>query len=271
VTVVTIRHPLSDGCPPAWAGGWGQDQYGVWVEINVENITQRMRWIAPGRFLMGSPDNEPERYDDEGPQHSVTLTQGYWLFDTPCTQALWQAVMGENPSIYKSPERPVEQVSWHDCREFIGKINELVPGLALSLPTEAQWEYACRAGTDTPFSFGANITTDQVNYDGNYPYAGGAKGKYRDETVPVTEFSVNPWGLYQMHGNVWEWCLDGQRDYKDQAEIDPVGPQDESADRVLRGGSWLSNARVVRSAYRYFYHPVNRLVSIGFRCLRVQQ
>ena len=116
----------------------------------------------------------------------------------------------------------MERVSWNDVQGFLARINELVPGLDLVLPTEAEWEYACRAGTETPFSFGETITPEQVNYNGDYPYAGGKKGLYRQETVPVASLPANPWGLYEMHGNVWEWCADGQRSYTADAVTDPV-------------------------------------------------
>ena len=145
----TAWHPLANGCPPDWASGWGQDRYGVFVEFTWLEVTQRLRWISPGRFRMGSPEDEPGRYDDEGPRHQVTLTQGFWLFDTPCTQALWEAVMGKNPSRFQSPTRPVEQVSWDDVQQFLDQTNAKIPDLNLVLPSEAQWEYACRAGTET--------------------------------------------------------------------------------------------------------------------------
>lgn len=144
----------------------GSDRFGLWSEIAIESsqgepVIQCLRWIPPGRFWMGSPKDEPERWDDEGPQHRVTISQGFWLFDTACTQVLWQAVMGSNPSAFKGADRPVETVSWNDCQDFLKRLNERLPGLDLSLPTEAQWEYACRAGTTTPFSFGANITPER--------------------------------------------------------------------------------------------------------------
>ncbi len=263
------------GSPPRWASDWGWDEYGAWVEFTLERadadpVVQRMRWIQPGSFQMGSPDDEPGRWEDEGPQHEVTLSRGFWLFDTACTQALWQAVMGGNPSQFEGPDQPVEQVSWQDAQRFIQTINESLPGLALQLPTEAQWEYACRAGTTTPFSFGGNITTDQVNYDGNYPYAGGRKGDDRQETVPVKSLPPNPWGLYSMHGNVREWCLDGMRGYNEASKTDPLGPTDEGAKRVIRGGSWINDARDVRSAFRFAFEPGLRDYSLGFRCARVQ-
>ncbi len=252
---------------PEWAKTCGMDGYGKWASFSIEDeqgnkITQRMRWIQPGTFLMGSPENELGRYDEEGPQHLVTLTQGFWLFDTPCTQALWQAVMGNNPSQFQGADRPVEQVSWWDCKEFIMRLNSLLPGLRLDLPTEAQWEYACRTGTTTPFSFGANITPEQVNYDGNYAY-----------TSPVASLPTNLWGLYDMHGNVWEWTQDHwHENYRDapsdgSAWID----SDAGALRVIRGGSWRVSARRVRAAYRYGRDPGYRFDSLGFRCARVQE
>jgi sulfatase modifying factor 1 len=199
---------------------------------------------------MGSPPDEPERYEDEV-QHEVTLSRGFWLADTACTQAFWQAVTGSNPSGFKDdPRNPVEQVSWDDVQAFIAELERRLPGLPVRLPTEAEWEYACRAGTTTPFSFGENITPELVNYDGNYPYAGGEKGLYRQKTVPVASLPANPWGLYEMHGNVWEWCADWYGDYPTEPQVDPQGPQ-TGDDRVLRGGSWSYIGGYVRSAYRH--------------------
>ncbi len=134
-----LSHPLSTGQPPAWASGWGQDRFGVFVEFRVGEVVQRLRWVPPGRFRMGSPDDEAGRWEDEGPQHWVTLTAGYWLADTACTQELWQVVMAENPSEFQSSRRPVESVSWDlITTEFLPGLNRLLPGLELGLPTEAQ-------------------------------------------------------------------------------------------------------------------------------------
>ena len=261
------KHPLQ----------FGMDSFGVWAELTLStqhgSATQRFRWIEPGTFLMGSPEGEAERGSDEGPRHSVTLTQGFWLADSACTQALWQAVMGNNPSHFKdNPGNPVENVSWNDVQPFLRKLGELLPGCAAALPTEAEWEYACRAGTGTPFSFGTQITPEQVNYNGNYPYAGGGKGLYREKTVPVKSLPPNAWGLYEMHGNVWEWCADGQRNYDGQPQLDPVGPIiQEGADTppAVRGGSWSINAGRARSACRYALHPGIASRFRGFRlCLR---
>ena len=290
--------PLPPCFPEAWASGWGQDRWGLWQSFSVADVNQVMRWIPPGEFLMGSPDDEPER-TGEGEwaetQHPVVLTQGFWLADTTCTQALCEAVLGENPSRFQGPKRPVEQVSWTDVVErFLPALDTLVPGLDAGLPTEAQWEYACRAGTDGPFSFqgsivplatedGAIIHTadghpllvidsvmaEQVNYDGNFPYAGGAKGEYRKQTVEVKTLPANAWGLYQMHGNVWEWCADWLGDYPCEAVVDPTGPS-QGRGRVLRGGGWSSRGRLCRSASRLALEPADRngFISFGFRLSR---
>jgi formylglycine-generating enzyme required for sulfatase activity len=250
--------------PADWASAWGEDEYGLWLALDFRGARQVFRWIAPGSFLMGSPKDEPERGSNET-QHPVTLTQGYWLADTACTQALWQAVMGENPSRFQDDQdNPVEKVSWNEVQGFLQRLNTAVPGLNAVLPTEAQWEYACRAGTATPFAFGANITPEQVNYDGNYPYADGAKGLYRQKTVPVRALPCNDWGLYQMHGNVWEWCRDWYGDYPAGEAIDPLGLE-QGERRVLRGGSWIYDGGDARSAYRIRYEPDIRHVYIGFR------
>jgi formylglycine-generating enzyme required for sulfatase activity len=242
------------------------DRYGVFRDVVFRGVTQRMRWMPPGRFLMGSPPEEPERFSDEGPQHEVTLTEGFWLSDTACTQALWKAVTGKNPSGFKGdPQLPVEKVSWDDVAEqFLPVVNRQLAEAEVFLPTEAQWEYACRAGTTTPFSFGDQITPEWVNYDGNHPYNGGERGIYREKTVPVKALPANPWGLYQMHGNVWEWCADARRSYTGESLTDPDGGQGGSG-RALRGGSWLRGAWRSRSAYRYVLHRDDRLGLIGFR------
>lgn len=256
--------------PEIWASGWGQDRSGLWQSFTVDRVVQRLRWIPPGEFLMGSPGEEAERYAEgvyAETQHLVVLTRGFWLADTACTQALWQAVLDENPSQFKGAERPVENVSWKDVVErFLPALDRLVPGLAPTLPTEAQWEYACRAGTTTPFWFGENITTDQVNYNGEYPYAGGAMGEFRNQTVPVKVLPANGWGLYQMHGNVWEWCADWAGEYPKDDLVDPQGP-DAGRERVLRGGGWYNIGRDCRSAIRYGFEPGHRVI-IGFRLAR---
>ena len=249
-----------------------QDQHGLYADLNFFGITQRFRWIEPGTFLMGSPENEPERGGNEA-QHTMTLTQGYWLADTCVTQALWQAVMGDNPSDFKGEQNPVEKVSWQDCWQFMLKLKEKYPNLRLTLPTEAQWEYACRAGTTTPFSFGDQINSEQANFHGNRPYNDGAKSEYRGQTVPVKSLPANPWGLYEMHGNLWEWCqdIDLREYYSGEAITDPgqqrlESPEgEESATRPLRGGCWFFYGQFCRSAFRLGRRADGRGRSVGFR------
>jgi len=157
---------------------------------------------------MGSPILEKERYDNEN-QHQVTLSQGFWIADTVSTQAFWKAVMGDNPAFFTENENnPVEQVSWDDVQNFIKKLNLLIPGLGAQLPTEAQWEYACVQERLRHSHLAKNISPELVNYDGNRPYAKGEKGQCREKTVAVKSLPANSWGLYEMHGNVWEWCAD---------------------------------------------------------------
>jgi len=249
--------------PEPWACDWGQDNYGLWIAFNYKGIRQGLRWIPPGEFMMGSTVSEPERNEDET-QHRVVLTQGFWLGETACTQALWQAVMGDTPGRIKGDDRPVASVSWQDCQAFIAKLNADVAGLDLLLPTEAQWEYACRAGTTTPFHFGDAISTDLANFNGNFPYNNGPSGENRAQTVPVKTFPCNVWGLYEMHGNVWEWCADRHGPYPQKTVVDPGGPEEGEA-RVLRGGSWFGYGRFLRSAVRAKGGPAVRFDVNGLR------
>jgi formylglycine-generating enzyme required for sulfatase activity len=213
-------------------------------------VEMKFAWIPPGTFLMGSPKSEPERSDDEL-QHRVTLTRGFRLGIHPVTQAQWQAVMGSNPSNFKGDNRPVEQVSWDDCQDFCRKLAAKT-GKRFRLPTEAEWEYACRAGTTTPFYFGDTISTDQANYDGNWTYGKGKIGTYREQTTPAGSFPANAWGLFDMHGNVWEWCEDLYATYETSDVEDPKNTSNGTA-RVLRGGSWFHNPNRCRCAYRGRY------------------
>ncbi|MCP4695392.1 MAG: SUMF1/EgtB/PvdO family nonheme iron enzyme [Gammaproteobacteria bacterium] len=261
-----LRGPV--GKKSAWADKLDRDKYGVFADFSIRGVIQRMRWIKPGRFMMGSPESEAQRNKDER-LHEVILSRGFWLADTVCTQALWQAIMGKNPSCFQGEEKPVENVSWEDVTAFILQLNEEKPGLELCLPAETEWEYACRAGTDTPFWFGNNISPKQVNYNGNYPYVGGKKGVFRDETVEVKTLPCNAWGLYQMHGNVREWCADWYGSYPDKPVTDPIDP-DSGSGRVMRGGSWADGGQNLRSAYRFRHLPGDRPMSLGFRFARGQ-
>jgi sulfatase modifying factor 1 len=250
--------------PATWACEWGEDRFGLFMVLEVQGVRQRFRWIVWGAFDMGSPNTEVERSEEET-LHAVTLTQGFWLADTACTQALWTAVMGENPSRFRKDENnPVEIVSWDDAMQFIERLNTEFPDLLARLPTETEWEYACRAGTTTPFSFGENVTPEQVNYEGNHPYANGEKGLNREKTVPVRSLPPNAWGLYEMHGNVWEWCADWFDDYVLGPVENPIGP-DKGSERVVRGGSWEYDGLFARSAYRHRQPPSYCNANIGFR------
>jgi formylglycine-generating enzyme required for sulfatase activity len=214
---------------------------------------------------MGSPENESERRDDESPQHQVTVPS-FFMGKYPLTQAQYQAIMGNNPSYFKGNNRPVETVSWDDAVRFCQKLSQRT-GKNYRLPSEAEWEYACRAGTKTPFSFGDNITTDLVNYDGTYPYKSAPKGKYREQTTDVGTFPPNAFGLYDMHGNVWEWCEDDWHENYIDAPTDGSAwnSQSGSNTKLLRGGSWYDVAGLCRSALRFRISRGNRNFYCGFR------
>jgi len=289
---------------PVWADAIGRDGFGLWSEIAVERsaggvpVIQRLRWIAPGRFQMGSPEDEPGRWEGERPQQEVVIGQGYWLFDTPCTQALWEAVMGENPSRFKSPERPVEQVSCEDVQGFLQHLNARIPGLDLVLPSEAQWEHACRAGAETALYSGPMEILGDMNAPALDPIAwyGGNSGvdfdlsegedtttgwwEGKDKQYPhkhagtrkVKSKQPNVWGLYDMLGNVWEWVQDGWHDSYEGAPMDGAAwdSTEAGADRVVRGGSWNYDARLCRCASRIRVAPDLRNYDLGFRCARAQ-
>jgi sulfatase modifying factor 1 len=255
---------FADPFPVPCASDFVEDRFGVSMVVRVGTEQQVFRWIAPGRFLMGSPADEAERGSSEM-LHEVTLSQGYWLADTACTQAFWLAVWPVNPSHFQDNlQNPVENVAWHDAQRFIAEFNRRLQGLHARLPSEAEWEYACRAGTTTPFSFAGEVTPEQINYHGDYPYAAGAPGRYRQCTAPVGSLPPNPWGLYEMHGNVWEWCADWYSDYPLEPQIDPQGPAFGKM-RILRGGTWSDPAAYARSATRSRIEPVYRPRSTGFR------
>jgi formylglycine-generating enzyme required for sulfatase activity len=215
------------------------------------SIGMKFLFIPDGTFMMGSPSSEPERDSDER-QHKVTISRPFYLQTTEATQGQWKAIMGNNPSSFKGDNRPVEQVSWNDAQAFIKKLNQKEGTDKYRFPTEAEWEYACRAGTTTPFYTGRCISTVQANYNGNYPMPFCSKGRDREKTVDVASFSPNAWGLYDMHGNVWEWCQDWYGDYPYGHVTDPTWPSSGSC-RVLRGGSCYCSAGGIRSALRNKY------------------
>ena len=213
-------------------------------------VVLEMVSIPGGTFIMGSPETEEGRYRDlESPQHQVTVS-AFFAGKYPITQAQWQAVMGNNPSKFKGEKRPVEKISWDDTVEFCGLLSQKT-GKKYRLLSEAEWEYACRARTTTPFHFGETITSDLVNYAGIYPFANAPKGLYRQETTDVGSFPPNAFGLYDMHGNVWEWCSDWDNSNYQGAPTD--GSSWETGYdllRVMRGGSWGNHSHWCRSANR---------------------
>ncbi|NEQ40695.1 MAG: SUMF1/EgtB/PvdO family nonheme iron enzyme [Okeania sp. SIO3I5] len=232
-----------------------------------EGTNLEMVYIPGGTFLMGSPENEEGRDEEESPQHQVTL-QPFYMSKYPITQNQYQAIMGENPSYFQGKKRPVESVSWHDATEFCQQLSQKT-GNNYRLPSESQWEYACRAGTTTPFYFGETITSELANYNGNYNYGNSPKSQYRQETTDVGSFPPNDFDLYDMHGNVWEWCADDWHKNYEGAPTDGSAwlENDEKEHYpLLRGGSWYVDPYSCRSAYRFNNFKRHlRNVNIGFR------
>ena len=226
------------------------------------SIGMKLRLIPAGEFMMGSPGTESDRDDDET-QHRVSITKPFYLGVTEVTQEQYQKVMGTNPSQFKGPQNPVEKVSWADAVEFCRKLSampaEKTAGHVYRLPTEAEWEYACRSGTTTAYGFG-----DDASRLGDY---GWFRSNSDSKTHPVGEKKPNAWGLYDMHGNVWEWCQDWYGDYPSGSATDPTGATSGSI-RVIRGGSWGNDARFCRSASRGRSTPGSRRHYLGFRVLR---
>jgi len=261
------------------------------------DLPTNMALIKAGSFTMGSPASEVDRYDDET-QHTVKLTYNFLMGKYEVTQGEYEALMGTNPSGFSGCDNcPVENVTWFDAIKYCNALSKK-EGFAVAynettgdlldangnvtkditkvegyrLPTEAEWEYSCRSvetlqATSLPFSTGNNLTTSQANYDGNYPYNGNNKGTYREKTIEVGSFSPNSWGLYDMHGNVWEWCHDWKATYPNSA-TNPIGA-DRGSSRVLRGGSWSGNGGYCRSAARSNDSPSGSGYFIGFRLCRV--
>jgi formylglycine-generating enzyme required for sulfatase activity len=255
---------------------------GVRVSLSAQAGVRGMVFIRGGTFMMGSPGAEPERIDNEL-QHRVTVSS-FYMSRTEVTQQEWLDVMGYNPSFFNGYNLPVEQVSWYEAVEYCNKRSQwegLTPAYTIRgtnvtwnrnangyrLPTEAEWEYACRAGTTTPFSTGNNITTSQANYNGWLSYNGNTQGIFRKTTTPAGSFPANPWGLIDMYGNVGEWCWDWYGDYSRGAQTDPLGPGSGSS-RVLRGGAWDFSGRDLRSAWRASSSPDQRFDDVGFRLVR---
>jgi formylglycine-generating enzyme required for sulfatase activity len=235
----------------------------------------RMMQIPAGTFLMGSPESEEGRSKSESPQHQVSVPS-FFMAKYPVTQAQWRIVskmpqvklkLDPNPSKFKGDSRPVERVSWHEAIEFCARLTKHTKR-QYRLPTEAEWEYACRAGTTTPFHFGETISPELANYDASSAYGDGVTGEYRQETTPVDHFKIaNDWGLSDMHGNVLEWCQDHwHSNYEGSPEDGSAWLTDKSdANRVIRGGSWIFFPRDCRSAFRLNDLPDGRVFNLGFR------
>ena len=274
-----------------------QHQNQFFEEALAAGVSLRMMQIPGGELLMGSPDDEIDRFDSESPQHWARV-EPFFLGKYPVTQAQWRIVasmdgdalfeipargrpLESDPSRFKGDNRPVENISWHDATEFCDRLSQHTRQI-YRLPTEAEWEYACRAGTTTPFHFGETITTDLANYDGtddkdgkwSGSYGDGPKGEYRQETISVGHFEIaNAFGLCDMHGNIWEWCQDHWHDDYEGAPVDGRAWVDleasEDAFRVVRGGSWDAYPRYCRSATRLNVVAGGRDVNYGFRVVCV--
>lgn len=228
--------------------------------------------VKAGTFMMGSPEKDVDRFFNET-LHEVNLSKDYYLGKYEVTQREWEVIMGKNPSYFKNcgENCPVDNVSWNKVQEFIRRLNEKAKARGerggFRLPTEAEWEYAARAGTKTPFSFGENINTSQVNYNGNEPYNGGRKGKYRVKTIEAYSLQGNAWGFHAMHGNVWEWVSDVYVSYPESSVTDP-DVQSGGSRRVSRGGSWDDYAGYCRSSFRGRLKPNSSDNDLGFRLAR---
>jgi formylglycine-generating enzyme required for sulfatase activity len=228
----------------------------------------KFAWIHAGCFSIGSPKTEKDRDSDEGPVSKVCI-DGFWMGKYEVTQQQWRFIMDDNPSNFKKGDDfPVESVSWNDIQKFITKFNE-VSGRNFRLPTEAEWEYSCRAATTSEFSFGKCISTDQSNYNGNNPYVGCEKGIYKKSTTKVGGYPANEFELYDMHGNVMEWCNDWyDKDYyRYIKQNNPNGPI-EGFFKVVRGGCWYYKAKDCRSAFRYRHGLEFKSEGCGFRLVR---
>ncbi len=236
-------------------------------------------FIPAGKFMMGSPAEEPGHRTNEGPVHEVVIGNAFYLGVHAVTQAAYLAIMGKNPARFTAsegggPEHPVESVSWDEavafCKRLSERPDERIAGRSYRLPTEAEWEYACRAGSTTPFAFGDGFNSTLGNFDAVYPYGEGEPAGAAGRTTPVTRYPASAWGLHDTHANVWEWCADWYAEayYSTLPLRDPPGPP-SGRFRVLRGGSWKNHATACRAAYRNALAPHQRDSATGFRVVLV--
>jgi formylglycine-generating enzyme required for sulfatase activity len=234
---------------------FGEDQFGLWKTLKYAGVKQKFRWCEPGYF---TTENDPKNNQptSETPKR-VKILKGFWCADTCVTQELWYAMMETDSSKYKGKKRPADNIFFDDAEHFIAKYNSYFPGVEAALPTEKQWEYACRSGTNTKFSFGDEITLDLVNYDANISVDSVMpnSAQRKNGSVPVKSLPPNHWGLYEMHGNVWEWC----HDYHAQQNLGLL--------QVVRGGSWFNDADSCRSASRVINVQKNDSGVTGFRII----
>lgn len=256
--------------------------------VSTNNLKMAFVYIPPGSFVMGSPAKEPGRFEDET-LHKVVLTQGFYFQTTEVTQGQWEAVMQSNPSGFKTCgcDCPVENVSWNDVQEFIRRLNKAEGADRYRLPTEAEWEYVVRLGAEENiikdvvkgmadivgsilFPSGECLSAEEANYNGNFPLASCPAGEFRNTPLPVASFPPNKLGIYDLHGNVYEWCQDMYGPYPDYEVVDPKGPETVKKEsyRVYRGGSWYSSARYCRAAYRGKEAPDFKYYNIGFRLVK---
>ncbi len=273
---------------PTSSGDWfGPHAAGTAKSLTIQGLEYRFHYCPAGSFTMGNPTSENYR-DDNETQHRVELTNGFWMLETEVTQAMWKSLMGSNPSYFSSSgggsskvsgmdtsNFPVENVSWTDCQDFIEKLNSggyAPSGFQFRLPSEAQWEYACRAGTTTAYFWGSSLNGDKANCDGNYPYGTSTKGRYLVRTTEVGSYDPNRWGLRDMHGNVLEWCEDlyDAKYYEESNNVQNPINVTQGSDRVLRGGGWSSIAEYCRSANRSAFDPTYRFSYFGFRLALVR-
>jgi formylglycine-generating enzyme required for sulfatase activity len=273
---------------PSWAVEAGHDAYGAWADFAIAGHRTRLRSIPMGTFTMGSADAETGRGPDEL-RHEVTLTHDYWLAESECSQTLWQLVMDGNPSQFVSDARPVERITWPDVQLFLARLNERVPGLGARLPSEAEWEHGCRAGTTSDTYAGELAAVSPYNapvLDGIAWYGGNSGVEFELDngfdtsawpdkqhpqelagSHPVMRKQPNGWGLYDCLGNLWEWCQDWYGPYAAEPAVDPTGPA-SSDGRVIRGGSWSDRAAEIRVAKRNRGTPVDKVIILGFRIAR---